>query len=619
MKNLYILQDINEEKLSKLKEENADFIAFDYVSHKILAKNKIKHNLIDDYINENDRKEIFQFCSTCLKQYERSNESDLKFHNIDLVSIVDRNELHEFLMDLIPKIKALKKIIDKGLYDTIFVSSDIYEIFSKTKFKSNIKFLNKIEKNLLTLEKVDIPLNFEIMETKFTISRKRYKKLKGNIEKTTTGLFRLRKNYENKKKIVLIEFDPEIYHDLLQEINKRGFQPVLVNFRKTATASLRSIKYLKKSNSLIMLTEDWLKKSQFEEIKTARANFLHKIKNVTKNKIFLPNFVYDEIDFNMTIQEKINNILVQRLDEYLAQILVAESIENADDVLGIITLNFSGETEKIFSRIKNDIPIILLQHAFANYTKSISYFDILDDYHLIKHKIAVWGDIIKDYLIHVKAIPENKIIVSGSPKYDSYSRIEKNKKSQKIMLVTLRPIITHMEGPRIELYEKYEKTLYKLIQISKNVENLQIIFKLHPQQNISNQIIINMIKENEGIKILQFEPIKELLADCDLHVNIAPDNFDASSVILEAMMMGKPTLNIQLQKNEIEFEFIKDNAIKSVYYDSNIERSVLDLISHHGTEELFNNSQNFLNKYMKNRGNAAKKLIDSIEDLMTRN
>ena len=619
MKNLYILQDINEEKLSELKEENADFIAFDYISHKILAKNKIKHNLIDDYINENDRKEIFQFCSTCLKQYERSNESDLKFHNIDLVSIVDRNELHEFLMDLVPKIKALKKIIDKGLYDIIFVSSDIYEIFSKTKFKSNIKFLNKIEKNLLTLEKVDIPLNFEIMETKFTISRKKYKMLKGNIEKTTTGLFRLRKNYENKKKIVLIEFDPEIYHDLLQEINKRGFQPVLVNFRKTATASLRSIKYLKKSNSLVMLAEDWLKKSQFEEIKTARANFLYKIKNVTKNKIFLPNFVYDEIDFNMTIQEKINNILIQRLDEYLAQILVAESIENADDILGIITLNFSGETEKIFSRIKNDIPVILLQHAFANYTKSISYFDILDDYHLIKHKIAVWGDIIKDYLIHVKAIPENKIIVSGSPKYDSYSKIKKNKKNQKIMLVTLRPIITHMEGPRIELYEKYEKTLHKLIQISKDVENLQIIFKLHPQQNISNQIIINMIKGNEGIKILQFEPIKELLADCDLHVNIAPDNFDASSVILEAMMMRKPTLNIQLQKNEIEFEFIKDNAIKSVYYDSNIERSVLDLISHHGTDELFSNSQNFLNKYMKNRGNAAKKLIDSIEDLTVKN
>ena len=619
MKNLYILQDINEEKLSELKEENADFIAFDYISHKILTKNKIKHNLIDDYIDENDRKEMFQFCSACLKQYEKFDESDFKFHNIDLVSVVDRNELHEFLMDLVTKIKVLKKIIEKQLYNTIFVSSDIYEIFLKTKFKSNIKFLNKIEKNHLTLEKIEIPLNLEIMETKFTISRGKYKILKGSIEKTIAGLFRLRKNYTNKKKIVLIEFDPEIYHDLLQEIDKHGFQPVLVNFRKTSITSLRSIRHLKKSNSLIMLAEDWLKKSQFKEINTVRANFLNKIRNVMENEIFLPNCVYEEIDFNVVVQKKINNILVQRLDEYLTQILVAESIENANDVLGIITLNFSGETEKIFSRIRSDIPVILLQHGFANYTKSISYFDLLDDYHLIKHKIAVWGDIIKDYLIHVKAIPENKIIVSGSPKYDSYSRVEKNKKNQKIMLVTLRPIITHMEGPRIELYEKYEKTLHKLIQISKNIEDLQIIFKLHPQQNISNQIIIDMIKENNKIKILQFDPIKELLSDCDLHVNIAPDNFDASSVILEAMIMGKPTLNIQLQKNDIEFEFIKDNAIKSVYYDSNIKQLVLDLISQHGTEELLNNSQNFLNKYMKNRGNAAKKLIDSIENLMMKN
>ena len=619
MKSLYILQNIDEEKLSELKEENADFVAFDYISHNMLDQNKIKHGLIDDYIDQNDRKEIFQFCSSCLKQYEKYDESDFKFHNIDLISIIDRNELHEFLMDLIPKIKALKKIIEKKLYDTIFVSSDIYEILIETKFGSNIKFLNKIEKNLLTFEKVDIPLNFEIMETKFTISRERYKILKGNIEKTITSLFRLRKNYKNKKKIVLVEFDPVIYHDLLQEINKRGFQPVLVNFRKTSITGLHSIKYLKKSNSLIMLAEDWLKKPQLDEINAVKATFLNKIKNVSENKIFLPNCVYEEIDFNTVIQKKINNILIQRLDEYLTQILVAESIKNKNDVLGIITLNFSGETEKIFSRIKNNIPVILLQHAFANYTKSISYFDILDDYHLIKHKIAVWGDIVKNYLIHVKAIPENKIIVSGSPKYDSYSRTEKNKKSQKMMLVTLRPIITHMEGPRIKLYEKYEKTLHKLIQISKNVENLQIIFKLHPQQNISNKIILDMIKENNKIKILQFEPIKELLSDCDLHVNIAPDNFDASSVILEAMIMGKPTLNIQLQKNEIGFEFIKDNAIKSVNYDSNIEQLVLDLISHHGTDELFNNSQNFLNKYMENRGNAAKKLIDSIEDLMIKN
>ena len=134
-------------------------------------------------------KEIFQFCSSCLKQYEKYDESDFKFHNIDLVSIVDRNELHEFLMDLVTKVKALKKIIEKQLYNTIFVTSDIYEIFLKTKYNSKIKFLNKIEKNHLTLEKIEVPLNLEILETKFTISREKYKILKGILCKMFSFTF----------------------------------------------------------------------------------------------------------------------------------------------------------------------------------------------------------------------------------------------------------------------------------------------------------------------------------------------------------------------------------------------------------------------------------------------
>ena len=374
-----------------------------------------------------------------------------------------------------------------------------------------------------------------------------------------------------------------------------------------------------KSKSAIMIPQDWLEKVELEEFEKNKINFFNKMNEVIKNKKIFLNFDYKGINFSSFLQKKLNRILIQRLDEYIMQILIAESIKSRSDIQGIVTLNLSGETEKVFSYVQEKIPILYLQHGFANYIESTSHFDVLDDFHSIKNKIAVWGDIIKDYLIHVKGIPENKIIVSGSPKYDSFSRIEKNRKRKKIMLVTIRPIAIHVEGPRIELYEKYKNTLDKLILISNSIENLEIIFKLHPQQNPSNKIIRDMIEKNNRIKILQFNPIKELLSDCDLHVNIAADNFDASTVILEAMIMGRPTLNIQLQKNEIEFEFMKAGAIKTINYDSDIKEAIFDLISHHGTEELINNSQNFLNKYMKNRGNAAKKLIDSIEDLMTRN
>ena len=618
MTELYILEGIKEEELTNLVKKNfLEFITFDYESHKKLSDRNIHHKLIDDYLTDLDRREIFDFSNRCLKKIEEFNGSVLRFHDINLVNLIDRNELRGFLMNIIPKIKVVEQILQDNNYEKIFLASNIYEIFVDSRFKENIRLLNTIQDEFMSFEKIDIPIELGILKTKITIDRSKYKIIKYVIEKCIGNFFGLRKN--DKKKIVLLEFNPEVYHDLLKEINRRGFQPVLINFRKSPIFNFKTIRYLIKSKSAIMFPKDWLEKVELEEFEKNKINFFNKMNEVIKNKKIFLNFDYKGINFSSFLQKKLNRILIQRLDEYIMQILIAESIKSRSDIQGIVTLNFSGETEKVFSYVQEKIPILYLQHGFANYIESNSHFDVLDDFHSIKNKIAVWGDIIKDYLIHVKAIPENKIIVSGSPKHDSYSRIEKNEKSQKIMLVTLRPIITHMEGPRIELYEKYKNTLDKLILISNNIENLEIIFKLHPQQNPSNQIIIDMIKKNNGIKILQFNPIKELLSDCDLHVNIAPDNFDASTVILEAMIIGRPTLNIQLQKNEIEFEFMKAGAIKTINYDSDIKEAIFDLISHHGTEELFNNSQNFLNKYMKNRGNAAKKLIDSIEDLMTRN
>ncbi len=618
MTELYILEGIKEEELTNLVKKNfSEFITFDYESHKKLSDRNIHHKLIDDYITDLDRREIFDFSNRCLKKIEEFNESVLRFHDINLVNLIDRNELRGFLMNIIPKIKVVEQILQDNNYAKIFLASNIYEIFVDSRFKENIRLLNTIQDEFMSFEKIDIPIELGILKTKITIDRSKYKIIKHVIEKCIGNFFGLRKN--DKKKIVLLEFNPEVYHDLLKEINRRGFQPVLINFRRSPIFNFKTIRYLMKSKSAIMIPQDWLEKVELEEFEKNKINFFNKMNEVIKNKKIFLDFDYKGINFSSFLQKQLNRILIQRFDEYIMQILIAESIKSRSDIQGIITLNFSGETEKVFSYVQEKIPILYLQHGFANYIESTSHFDVLDDFHSIKNKIAVWGDIIKDYLISVKAISENKIIVSGSPKYDSFSRIEKNRKRKKIMLVTIRPIAINVEGPRIELYEKYKKTLDKLILISNSIENLEIIFKLHPQQNPSNQIIIDMIKKNNGIKILQFNPIKELLSDCDLHVNIAPDNFDASTVILEAMIIGRPTLNIQLQKNEIEFEFMKAGAIKTINYDSDIKEAIFDLISHHGTEELFNNSQNFLNKYMKNRGNAAKKLIDSIEDLMTRN
>ena len=66
---------------------------------------------------------------------------------------------------------------------------------------------------------------------------------------------------------------------------------------------------------------------------------------------------------------------------------------------------------------------------------------------------------------------------------------------------------------------------------------------------------------------------------------MAPDNFDISSVVLEAMILKRPTLNIQLTSGQFEFGVIKENAIRTIMYNSDIKEEISELI--------FNKSQAF--------------------------
>ena len=612
MKTLYFLDsDFDRKTIDEYNFENSDIIVFDYLTHKFLNEKNIAHSIIDDHIKDYERTNLFKSCREYLEIHEKINNSGINFHNIDLVSIVDRNELLEFLMDNLPKILIIQNFLNNNNYNKFFLSNLMYEIFYNDKSHSRLHKLHYVKNNSLTFENIQIPLKIANQEIKFSINRKKYKNLKENVEKISGLLFNL-KNNKSKNKIILLEFDPEIYSDLLNEINSRGLQPVLINFRKSSMHSLTALKNLKQSNSLVITPETFLEKNDFKFIHETKLSIQKILIQKLENKKLFLNLISKETNFDLLIQNKIINIILQRLEEYLLQILISEKIKNMNNVTSIISLNSSGETEKIFSKIQDKIPVVLLQHAFANHLESICYFDMLDDYHNIQDKIAVWGELVKNYLVEVRKIPENKIIVSGSPKYDSFANHVKSTNNKKIILVTLRPIISHMEGIRITLFERYEKTIQKLSNIFKDFPDIEILFKLHPQQNLTNKIIIDMIKTNKNFKILQFNPIKELLSDCFIHINIAPENFDASSVIVEAMILQKPTLNIQLQKNIINFDFNTLNAIKSISYDSDIRSTLLDLINNDKTT-LIKNSQVYLSKYMKNMGSASKKLIDVIE------
>ncbi len=617
MKNLYLLENIDDSNLKKkIDTENSEIITFDYFSHNILSAHQIKHRIMDEYLEERDREKFFRLATSFWEWYDILDEKNFTFHNINLLSIIDRNELHEFLMDLIPKIKAIKNILAQMNFTKIYASFKIYQLLENNTDYDVVLFEGNKNNSPLTYDKITLSYDNIPFSIRPKLSRSKFRMIKKNQEKITSKIFRLRKDIPEKKKIVLIEFNPEVYEDLLYEIQKKKLQPILINFRRPATWSLNSISILRKTDSLVILPEDFLGKQILAQIKEEKKSILLKIENTLKNESSKMSdiFSYEGIKFHKILMDLFIRILRERLEEYMSQILVSEKLDGFDNVVGGITLNFSGETEKSFSKVIKKFPIILLQHAFSNYTKSLMFLDVLDDFRFFKDKIAVYGNVLQEYLLSTNLIPEDKIIVCGSPKYDSFKPIIKKSSEKKIILVTLRPIISHVEGIRIELYKKYETAINSIIESCSNLSNTEIIFKLHPQQNYNNQFLKDVIKEkNTGAKIIQSTPIKKLLVECDLHINLAPDNFDISSVVLEAMILKRPTLNIQLQSTPFEFGIIKENAVKTIMYNSDIKQEISELIfNKEKINQLLKKSDVYLNKYISNQGNASKILLDEI-------
>jgi len=617
MKNLYLLENINDSNLKKtINTDDSEIITFDYFSHNILSTHQIKHKIMDEYLEEQDREIFFGFATSLWEWYKILDEKNFTFHNINLLSIIDRNELHEFLMNLIPKITAIKKILAQIDFTKIYASFEIYQLLKNNTNYDITLFEDQKNNSPLTHDEIILSsdsIPFSIMPK---ISRTKFRTIKKNQEKITSKMFHLRKNIPEKKKIVLIEFNPEVYEDLLYEMQKKKIQPILINFRRPATWSLKSINILRKTNSLVILAEYFLGKQALTQIEEEKKLILPKIENTLKNESLKLSsvFIYDGIKFHNILIDLFIKILRDRLEEYLIQILVSEKLDKFDNVIGAITLNFSGETEKSFSKVIKKFPVTLLQHAFSNYTKSLMFLDVLDDFRFFKDKIAVYGHTLQEYLLSTNSIPEDKIIVCGSPKYDSFKPIIRKNHRKKTILVTLRPIISHVEGTRLELYKRYETAINSIIKSCDDLPNNEIIFKLHPQQNYNNQFLKDVIKEKDAsVKIIQSTSIKKLLIDCDLHINLAPDNFDISSVVLEAMILKRPTLNIQLQSTPFEFGIIKENAIRTIMYNSDIKQEISDLIfNKEKINQLLKKSSVYLGKYISNQGNASKILLDEL-------
>ena len=133
-----------------------------------------------------------------------------------------------------------------------------------------------------------------------------------------------------------------------------------------------------------------------------------------------------------------------------------------------------------------------------------------------------------------------------------------------------------------------------------------MIVKPHPQADFINNTLELINEINSNAKIILETNLPELINQCDLVIS-----FNTSTILLESLILQKPTISLITDDWATENEIIKMNGVMVVDDIQNIESSISKIISDEDYRiNLRKNANLFLENYLSNHGVASKKLVD---------
>lgn len=601
--------------LSELKKHiknTTHIITLDFESHKKLEENQIKHESSESYLEPDDFKMIQEKSYHFAKWFEKDEISkNLSYEGINTGNLF-YIEFHFFLLPFIKKFVEIIKICMKYKQQNFIVSPQLEEMVKICTL--SVKTFGKKEKyNPFIYDKVRYPITNSLS---ITLSKKKYQNFKSLSEKLFSTFFVNNKNTNsNNKNILLVEFDPIRYRDLFFKSKKNNIDIILFNRRRPSIWNVQSFSIIKKSKCSIITSQTLINKNLTKKIKQFQNVMQKNINIVLDNEIFFNNyFSILGYSFWSAIKSNFSQLLEKRVLEAVNEIELTKSLLSKISISSILVWSESGFNEQIIIHLakKFGIPTVLLQHGVYNDDKNSYEFNFFSgNICNLCDKFAVWGNTLAKYAV-AGGVPEQKIVIIGSPSYDNTFELNKKhrrKKNDYILLATTAPRQIHVSGHQIDTNEFYETVL---TSISKTVISLNknLVIKLHPFQYEHN--ITNLIhKIHPEIKIIQKGDILPLIANCDIFLTIS-----TSSTILEGQILGKPVINIKTNYDAWGVPYVlRNGSCVRIPIDEFKETLELLILNDKLRNDVIENGNRSVNDYLSNHGNASNELLKYLASL----
>ena len=626
-KSLVILDSsIQFDEFKKFSMENTTFVAADYETHKKLVDSNTKHELLDNYLQKKERLELYDFVLSKYTWYENlSRKPDFEFNNINILSLMSSLEFHEFVLTVLIKLFSIKNIISSKSPNEIFVSEKFLKYVKLVQDKNKIHTFDSNlndEKSFLT-NKIELRFNILSKPCTFYISKKNYSSLKKIYENFFCKINNLWLDKKTSKEIILlVEFNTSAYEEMIRTLSKSKKQVVVLNRRRSAIWNKNSIGILKSNNVKILDPEKFFDLHTDQEFTLEHKRLNENLHELWKSKELFSIFSMKEISFWPLIKDRLKKIYDYRLDDYLKFIFQSRNFLTQLNIKKIVCLGESGETENVLLQsVENDVDSILLQHSFLRYNPELKKLQWkYEDQNMLGltcKKFFLWGNSDLNYFLENSKIQKDQLIISGSPRHDQFLQIKSstNSHTTKNILIALSPISERSGLGDTNLIIKYNYFLEKIFKILNEFNDLKITVKLHPGENPHNSILIDFLKNQSNITVFQIKNPNELIKKSDLMINISPELYDSSTIMLEGLLLRKPVIQLSLDDELSKVEPLKSPIIQISeieHFEQVISKIINDEIYR---KEIIEQIPNKLNGYLSFQGNSNAKFLEIIEKI----
>ena len=597
-----------------LKFPKAKIFSLNYLSHKMLEKQNIDHEIGDQLLSDSDFSMIDSFTNNLTKNWFLNNDiqDKLKFESINLGSLI-QPEFYQYLLDFVSQIVQVTKILENRTYDNVITFTKINYFISELCNKNNIscRLIQSNNSIQLSLDNYKLKFNLFNIPLSIKISRKNYLKIKNIFEKIILKL-KSEKNFDNNKKsILLFEFNIENYEDLLNSFSDLNKNILFLNTRRPTIWNFRTFKIMSDKKYSIINLQNF---QQFTSTKISieSEKLKNKLKKLWNSKSLLNElFSFNSLTFWPDLENSFINICNERFLESISQILLFKEFLSRTNISTILLwAEPSPEEQELIGLAKSKkINIVYLQHAMAGMEDAFK-----PQGNLVSHlahdsqcdKLAVWGEPAKKYGLTYNST--KNIFVTGSPRHDKFFNHNNFSQKKYVLFATTKPNPLFSKTLTTDSISNFVSFITETCTIFSNLPQKNLILKPHPTPVNTLDVVKIAEKIDSNISITYDSNVLKLLQNCEFLITT-----NNSTIALEAMMLNKPVISLQTESLALTENVVKYNALLSVSNKEDIKKSVETLFyDKKFKEELLKNAKNYLDDFFSNQGISSKFLTKLI-------